>query len=61
MKCGTSEDLDPPGLEAINPEYSLKLKIKCIDWLLACKQPIIALYFEFENELTFYSLEAWGH
>ena len=23
------------------------------------KQPIIALYFEFENELKFYNLEAW--
>ena len=23
-----------------------------------CKQPIIALYFEFENELKFYNLEA---
>ena len=24
------------------------------------KQPIIALYFEFENELKFYNLEAWS-
>ena len=24
-----------------------------------CKQPIIALYFESENELKFYNLEAW--
>ena len=23
------------------------------------KQPIIALYFEFENEFKFYNLEAW--
>ena len=23
-----------------------------------CKQPIIALYFEFENELNFYNIEA---
>ena len=23
------------------------------------KQPIIALYFEYENELKFYNLEAW--
>ena len=37
-------------------EYNLKLKIKLSDWLLAdtCpQQPIIALYFEFENELKF--------
>ena len=50
-----------PGLEVIKLEYNLKLKIKCNDWLLAdtCpKQPIIALYFEFENELKFYYLEA---
>ena len=50
-----------PGLEVIKLEYSLKLKIKCNDWLLVdtChKQPIIALYFEFENELKFYNLEA---
>ena len=25
------------------------------------KQPIIGLYFEFENELEFYKLEARGH
>ena len=24
------------------------------------KQPIIALYFEFENVLKFYNLEAWA-
>ena len=24
------------------------------------KQPIIALYFESENELKFYNLEAWS-
>ena len=44
------------GLEVIKLEYSLKVKIKCNDWLLAdtCrKQPIIVLYFEFENELQF--------
>ena len=40
-----------------------KFRIKRNDWLLADthvhKQPIIALYFEFENELKFYNLEAW--
>ena len=25
------------------------------------KQPIIALYFESENELKLYNLEAWAH
>ena len=24
-----------------------------------CKQPLNALYFEFENEVKFYNLEAW--
>ena len=43
-----------PGLEVIKHEYSLKLKIKCNDWLLAD----IALYFESENELKFYNLKA---
>ena len=49
-----------PGLEVIKLEYRLKLKIKGDDWLLVDKQPIIALYFEFEfeNELKFYNLEA---
>ena len=39
---------------AIKLEYSLKLKIKHNDWLLAdtCPQPIVVLYFEFENELN---------
>ena len=44
------------GLEVIKLEYSLRLKIKRNDWLLAVtcrKQPIIALYFESENELMF--------
>ena len=41
-----------PGLEVIKLEYSLKLKIKRNDWLLA------DTYFEFENELKFYNLEA---
>ena len=40
-----------PGLEVIKLEYSLRLKIKRNDWLLAGKQPIIVLYFESENEL----------
>ena len=46
-----------PGLEGIELEYSLKLKRKHNDWLLAdClrtrvrNQPIISLYFEFENQ-----------
>ena len=41
-----------PGLEVVQLEYSLRLKIQCNDWLLAdmCrKQPIIALNFESEN------------
>ena len=50
------------GLEAINHEYNLKLKIKRNDWLLAeatrPQEPIIALYFDSENELKFYNLEA---
>ena len=47
------------GPEVIKREFILRLKIKYYDWLLADKQPIIALYFEFENELKFYNLEAW--
>ena len=31
--------------------------IGCL-WTCVHKQPIIALYFEFENELKFYNLEA---
>ena len=31
--------------------------IGCL-WTHVCKQPIIALYFESENELKFYNLEA---
>ena len=59
------------GLEIIKLGFILKLKTKCSDWLLAdtsamigcmrtCvhKQPIIALYFEFETVLKFYNLEA---
>ena len=48
-----------PGLEVINLEANLRLKIKRNDWLLR-KQPIIALYCELENELKFYNLEAWS-
>ena len=29
-------------------------------WTRVRKQPIIAFYFEFENELKFYNLEAWS-
>ena len=32
--------------------------IGCL-WTLVRKQPIIALYFESENELKFYNLENW--
>ena len=65
MKCEKSS------LEVIKLEFSLRLKIKDNDWLLAdtsamigClrtrvrKQPIIVLYFESETELKFYNLEA---
>ena len=50
-------------LKVIKLEYILKLRIKRNDWLLAdtcrvCKQQIIALYFELENELKFYNFEA---
>ena len=40
-----------PGLEVIKHEFIIKLEIKR-------KQPINALYFEFETVLTFYNLEA---
>ena len=66
-----------PGPEVIKLEYSLKLNIKCNHLLLAdikiksitigclqtCvrEQPIIALYFELENQLEFYYLEAWSY
>ena len=50
-----------PGPEVIKLEFILKLKIKRNEWLLAdmtCvrKQPIIAIYFEFETVLKFYNL-----
>ena len=55
-----------PGPEVIKLEFILRLKIKHNDWLLVdtCllthvrKQPIIALYFEFETVLKFYNLGA---
>ena len=50
-----------PGLEVIKLEYILRLKIKCNDWLLADTCPQAAnhcVYFELENELKFYNLEA---
>ena len=48
-----------PGLEVIKLEYSLRLKKKSamIGCLRIRKQPILALYFESENELKFYNLE----
>ena len=45
--------MDISGLEVIKLEFILKLKIKRVR-----KQPIIALYFEFETVLKFYNLEA---
>ena len=58
--------LQGAGLEVIKLEFIFRLKIKLNDWLLAdmCpqshvrNQPIIALYFESENKLKFYNLEA---
>ena len=50
-----------PGLQVINFEYSLRLKIKCNDWLPADTCPQAAnhcAFFAFENELKFYNLEA---
>ena len=51
-----------PGLEVIKLEYKLRLKIKrnigCLRTRVR-KQPIIVLYFESENELKLYNLEAW--
>ena len=50
-----------PGLQVIKLEYSLGLKINSNDWWLrTCvrKQPIIVLYFESEDELKLYNLEA---
>ena len=50
-----------PGLQVIKLEYSLRLEINRNDWWLRTrvrKQPNIVLYFESENELKFYNLEA---
>ena len=50
-----------PCLEVIKLEYSIQVKIKRNDWLLAdtCPQAaIIGLYFEIESELKFYNLKA---
>ena len=50
-----------PGLEVIKLDYILKPKIKRNDSLLQTrvrKQSIIALYFEYGNELKLYNLEA---
>ena len=50
-----------PGLEVIKLEYSLRLKIKPMIGCLRTrvrKQPIIVLYFDSENDLKFYNLEA---
>ena len=49
----TDNTKQPSGLEVIQLDYNLKLKIKR-------KQPIIALYFEFENELKVNNLEVWS-
>ena len=50
------------GLEVIELEYSLRLKIKRNDWLLADTSPQAANHcaynFESENELKFYNLDA---
>ena len=56
------------GLEVIKPEYSLKLKIKRNNWLLAdmCSQAANhCAYFEFKNDSCFITsrpdLDAWEH
>ena len=36
------------------------MSFRCIVTIYVRKQPIIAIYFEFENELEFYSLKAWS-
>ena len=51
-----------PGPKVIKLEFILKLKIKrtmigCL-WTCVGKQPIIAVYFEFETVLKFYNLGA---
>ena len=52
-----TKDHTRPGIEVIKLEFILKLIIKRNDWLRVHKQPIIALYFEFETVLKFYNLE----
>ena len=44
------------GPEVIKLEFILKLQIKRND---VRKQPIVALYFDFETVLKLYNLEAW--
>ena len=49
------------GFEVIKLEYSLKLKRKHNDWLLADRFPLAANHcalYKFENELKFYNLGA---
>ena len=64
----TIEFLDRGIEEEGDLAFIRRLKIKCNDWLLAdmCpqaahirKQPNIALYFQSETVLKFYSLMAW--
>ena len=50
--------IEQSGLEVFKLEFILKLKVKRNDWLLADKQPIIELYFEFETVFKFYNLES---
>ena len=47
-----------PGLEFIKNDYSLKLKTKRIDWLLADTCPQAASHCALFWELKFYNLEA---
>ena len=60
IKCLLSR-LFNSGLEVIKLEFIFKLKIRA---MIGCwrtrvrEQPIIAIYFESENELKFYNLEA---
>ena len=48
-----------PGPEDKKLDLILKLKMKRNDWTHVPKQPIIALYFEFQTVLKFYNLGAW--
>ena len=52
-----------PGLAVIKLEYSLRLKIKCNDWLLADtspQAPIIALYLSLRMNSSFINSRS-GH